>query len=153
MSIDIIKEERNDGSKELLLISENGYKFRIHYAACDLYWTMINYDENNEIIVKKNDLVLYKEIEKIFDLIGDISELEWYSEAYGEIEDANKLFISKKNDQFAIKFFQNPNRIVNRKGLCPICFCLSGSMFQNVANEFSLMFHRLSNNLQSKSSR
>ena len=46
------------------------------------------------------------------------------------------------NDSFySIKFFYNSNnQLFNVSGNCPICFCLSGSRNQRVANLFSEMF-------------
>ena len=143
MSVKVIKEQK-DGYSSLSIVNNKGEQFKIHYAGGDLYWTMIDYKENNEFIVEKKDVDFYAELEVIFNLIdNDIDCIEWSSEAYGEIEKANKLLISKTNEGFCIKFNQNPNRLFNRKDICAICFCLSGSKLQDIANEFSCMFYRL----------
>jgi hypothetical protein len=150
MSIRVIREN-NDNCDELLVVNDQGNVFRIHYAGGDLYWTMIDYVKDNEFVVGKEDFDFYKGLENIFSLLGDsISCFEWFSESYGEKENANKLFINKIDKGFCIKFFQNPNRDINRKDICSICFCLSGSRCQNIANEFSLMFHRLSSKCKNR---
>ena len=144
MSVKIIKEEKNEYNG-LTIVDNKGEQFKIHYAGGDLYWTMIDYHNDNEFIIEKNDFLFYNELEKIFKLIDDdLENIEWFSEAYGEIDKANKLSINKIDETFCIKFYQNPARLFNRKDICAICFCLSGSRFQDVANEFSSMFYRIS---------
>ena len=144
MSVQVIKENKEEYNG-ITIASNNGEQFKIHYAGGDLYWTMEHYHGDNEFIVEKKDLEFYLELDRIFKLIGDdIGFIEWYSEAYGELKNANKLVISKIDEGFSIKFKQNPNRLFNRKDICAICFCLSGSKYQEIANEFSIMYYSLS---------
>lgn len=150
MSIKIDKEER-DNNINLVVSNDNGEQFRIHYAGGDLYWTMTDYKKDNEFVVEKKDICFYEEMENIFKLIGeDFDYIEWCSEAYGELENANKLLISREDEKFIIKFYHNPNRLFNRKDICAICFCLSGSNKQDIANEFSSMFYRVCSKVNSK---
>ena len=145
MSIKVLKEKK-EGYSGFAIVNQKGEQFKIHYAGGDLYWTMVDYCGDNEFVVERRDSLFYEELEIIFNLIGnERSSMEWVSEAYGEKENANKLLISRDGDEFRIKFYQNPNRMFARKDLCAICFCLSGSDYQHVANEFSLMFYRLFN--------
>jgi len=146
--MEIIKNEVGN-LKDLEFINENDQKFKIHYAGGDLYWTMLNYNDTNEFIINNNNKV-YLQLEELFRKIeeNDLTYLKllnencfkWESEAYGITEEANKLFIIKENDKFIIKFYKNPNGRFNVNGLCPICFCLSGSRNQKIANAFSIMF-------------
>ena len=144
MSIKIIKEDKEEYN-ELTIVNNKGEQFKIHYAGGDLYWTMIDYHKDNEFIIDKDDFLFYNELERIFKLIdSDLESIEWCSEAYGEIDKANKLLINKIGETFCVNFYQNPTRLFNRKDICAICFCLNGSRFQDVANEFSSMFYRIS---------
>lgn len=150
---------KNSENNELVLINELGDKFIVHYVGLDLYFTMLDYRENNEFIIRQND-ELFLEFENLFKEIknndNQIPKLinndcfTWISESYGIYENQNKLTILKENDRFIIKFYQNPNREFIRKDLCPICFCLSGSKNQNVAILFSIMFQKLIILLNSK---
>ena len=144
MAVKVIKEEK-EGYSGLSVSNDKGEQFKIHYAGGDLYWVMVDYFENNEFIIDKKDIYFYEELERIFSLLeSDYSYIEWSSEAYGELENANRLIIAKIDGGYSIRFYQNPNRVFNRKDICAICFCLSGSKHQDIANEFSSMFYRLS---------
>ena len=150
---------KNGESSELVLINELGDKFIIHYAGLDLYFTMLDYKEENKFIIRQND-ELFLEFENLFQEIKNHDKqipklinndcFTWISESYGIYENQNKLNILKEDDKFIIKFYQNPNREFIRKDICPICFCLSGSKNQNVANLFSIMFQELIILLNSK---
>lgn len=143
--MDIINK---DDAYELILTNDNKDTFIIHYAAGDLYWTMFDYYDDNEFIISKEDEILFYLMNNIFNQINSYktglinnNSFEWISEAYGMCEDANRLTIIKENDKFIIKFYQNPNKYVFRKDMCAICFCLSGSKYQDIANAFSLMLY------------
>lgn len=140
----------NEYQYKLMLKNEDGNTIIIHYAGGDLYWTMLNYNKDNEFIVTKDDKLLFSQLEKIFKEIKKYDKFtpkllndncfEWISEAYGLEEESNKLTITKYDDKFIIKFYQNPNNPFNNKDICAICFCLSGSRNQNIATAFSIMF-------------
>lgn len=142
----------NEYKYEITLENEDGNAFIIHYAGCDLYWTMLNYNKANEFIVTKDDKLLFSQLKKIFKEIKKYDKFtpkllndncfEWISEAYGLEEESNKLTITKYDDKFIIKFYQNPNNPFNNKDICAICFCLSGSKNQNIATVFSIMFQQ-----------
>ena len=147
----IIKNIIDEYKYEIILTNDVGNKFKMHYAGGDLYWTMLNYCENNSFYISENDL-LYVQLKQLFDKIEQNNQyckllnnncFEWISEAYGIPEESNKLIIIKNNNSFIIKFFQNPNRKFNIKDICSVCFCLSGSRYQDIAAEFSMMFYNL----------
>ena len=137
---------------EINLTNEKNNEFIIHFAAGDLYWTMVDYYVDNEFGITKDDDLLFKQFENLFLEIKKHDNpynkllnndcFEWISEAYGLMEDANRLIILKDNDNFIIKFFQNPKKVF-RKDICTICFCLSGSKNQDIANLFSYMLHEM----------
>ena len=56
MSVKIIKEEKNEYNG-LTIVDNKGEQFKIHYAGGDLYWTMIDYHNDNEFIIEKNDFL------------------------------------------------------------------------------------------------
>jgi len=153
--MNILKNEISYHRYELILSNELNDKFLIHFAGGDLYWTMLDYHDNNEFVITKNDKILYEWIENLFIEIADkerYSELlknntfQWSSEAYGLLENANRLTILKDFDKYIIKFYQNPTKMVFRKDICTVCFCLSGSRYQDIANMFSYMFYTLLEN-------
>lgn len=140
----------NEYQYRLTLENENGNTFIINYAGGDLYWVMLNYYKDNQFIVTKDDKLLFFQFKKIFKEIKKYDKstpkllndncFEWISEAYGLEEEANNLTITKYDDKFIIKFYQNPNNPFINKDMCAICFCLSGSRNQNIATAFSIMF-------------
>lgn len=146
-----IKINVNRDEYELSISNEKNDKFIMHYAAGDLYWTMFDYHSDNEFCISKEDKTLYTKLEELFNIIRINDNLsgnlligncfEWVSEAYGLKEDANRLKIIREEDKFTISFFQNSDRLFGRRDICAICFCLSGSNYQDIANAFSIMLH------------
>ena len=140
---------------ELDIINENNEILEINYCGCDLYWTCLNYTENNEFVIKESDGVFFRYLNDIFNIIEENDNIhektlnenrfEWISEAYGEKEFAHKLIIEKNDDNFKIKFFQNSLNWMCIKEMCPVCFCLSGSRNQTIASAFSLVFLKYMN--------
>ncbi len=153
--MNIIKNRINEYVSELVLEDDNGSKFIMHYAGGDLYWTMVDYYDNNIFCINKNDEVLFSHMKNLFCDIENNDNpnkkilnnncFEWVSEAYGNLKDANKLTITRNNDKFIINFFKNPNNKFNINSVCSVCFCLSGSKNQNIANAFSIMFNNYIN--------
>ncbi len=116
---------------------------------------MLNYHKNNKFCITKESKILFSQIENLFDQIEqyDISHtllnnkcFEWSSEAYGIPENANKLTITKNNDNFTISFLKNPNNKFNIQNICAVCFCLNGSKNEQIANAFSTMIYEYINN-------
>lgn len=141
------------------IILTNGYhhQFQMHYAGGDLYWTMLDYFDNNTFYITNNNVILFEYMEYLFSSIKSNYKLyktgcfEWISEAYGIPDEANKLIISKTNNKYNIRFFQNPKNKFNRKDICSICFSLSGSKYQNISNIFSIMLNKCIKNEHVKS--
>ena len=152
--MNIIKNMLDKYNYEIVLENDKKDKFKMHYAGCDLYWTMLDYYDNNEFYITKKEELLFVQIKEIFSKIRECdnshskllnnNSFEWISEAYGIPEESNKLIITESEERFTIKFYQNSNRIFNTKSICSICFCLSGSRNQKIANAFSIMLHKLS---------
>ena len=132
----------------IIINNENNF-FEICYGGSDLYFAMNNYNDDNEldnqfIIDKEN--ILYDYLKILFKTyLQGKNKLEWYSEAYGLIENQNRLIITQDDDKYIISFWQNKNNPFNLKGTCYICFCLSGSNNQEIANYFSNMLNELTN--------
>jgi len=150
----ILKNNSKERKNEIVLIDNEDKKIVIHYAGGDLYWTMLNYNSDNIFYITKNEKELYFEMEELFEAIKlndniyfkllNNNTFEWISEAYGTVEEQNKLTITKEENTYIIKFYQNPNRLGN-KNLCPICFCLSGSRNLMIVGAFSKMYHNIIN--------
>jgi len=156
----ILKNVINEHKYELTLIDNQNNTFNIHYAGADLYWSMNNYFDGNEFTVAKEDNIFHDQLERLFCIIQKYDRyknllvndhFEWISEAYGITEEAHKLTITKINDSFKIRFFQNKNNPFCLKDFCSICFCLSGSRNQEIANAFSSMFLEYKDNVKKKS--
>jgi len=132
---------------EKLIINNDDRYFKIFFAGSDVYFTMDDYNEENASdnrFVINHDNILYDYLEELFNnhLKGQ-KVLEWYSEAYGKIETQNKLTITREKKQYIIDFFQNKENLFNLKGTCYVCFCLSGSNNQKIANYFGKMLNEL----------
>lgn len=136
---------------EIIIEDKNGKCFKIQYAAGDIYWTMLDYYPNNKFTITPEDEILYNQLEEIFAIIKNNENkfftllkdntFYWLSENYGLNDVSNKLTIEKKENDFIISFWRNPQSY--DKSICPICFCLSGSRNQKVANSFSIMFYNI----------
>lgn len=145
----IERNYKDEKVKSVSLIDENEV-IDIFNAGSDLYWVLNKYREDNDMKISINDDFYYQLEElfyniEIFDnpynkcLVNNI--FTWYSEAYGERENAHKLIIIKLDECFSIKFdFNKNNEMFNISGNCPICFCLSGSRNQEIAYLFSKLF-------------
>ena len=104
----------------------------------DNQWYQKEDNLSGKMLDTDNDIKVY---DNKYDRCLIDEQFIWYSEAYGEIEEAHKLIITKLDNLFSIKFYLNPNnQLFNISGNCPICFCLSGSRNQKIANLFSEMF-------------
>lgn len=125
-------------------------EFLIGYFGSDLYWIMPKYHDNNQFIITNNENQFYTMLLSIFkymkkrkspQLKGNV--FTWLSEARLP-ENSSSLIITKQENAFVIQFIQNPNDHLGvARNTCSICFCLSGSRNQSVANEFSIMNHKL----------
>ena len=52
--MNIIRQEHNDKTEFILNYNDNN--FIIHYAGCDLYWTMIDYKNDNQFVVTSSSV-------------------------------------------------------------------------------------------------
>lgn len=132
-------------NNEIEILNDIGDKFIIHFAGSDLYWTMVTYHKNNLFIINEEYGLFYELIDMLFKKYN-INNFEWLSEAYGLEEEAHRLIIEKINDEYYISFIQNELNRFRIKGMCPICFCLSGSRNQEIINYFAKIYFDLINN-------
>lgn len=155
-----IEKNYDDGKVVSVSLVSDFLKIDIYNAGSDLYWVLNDYKDDNEMLVSSDDDFyevldeLYnsiKECDNTYDSLFNNESFIWYSEDYGEIDDAHKLIISKLDNLYSIKFiFNASNKMFNISGNCPICFCLSGSRNQNVAYLFSRMFLKYQYDLEDK---
>lgn len=139
-----------NGRNIIKIKKDNANEFQMKFEGSDFYFVMYNYQDDNKFVISKdNELYIYFK-----NLFNDIrindnqynrmlneNKLIWISEDYGEYENANRLIITKLDNSFIINFYNNPNKMFGNAKVCPICFCLSGSKNQNIANAFAMMFN------------
>ena len=141
-----------ENDKYLIILKQKDDEMKINFEGADLYFVMYNYHEDNKFVIgKDNDLYAY--FKNLFNdirinddsynkIIND-NKFIWISEDYGEYENANRLTITELDNSYIIQFYNNPNKIFGNAKVCPICFCLSGSKNQNIANLFAIMFNNI----------
>lgn len=128
---------------EQIIIESTSDKFIMGWFGADLYWIMTNYTPNTHFTIEKN-CILWDFFDMLFSKYHfKNNTLIWISEARPANE-SSKLKITKGKDFFRIRFIQGENDyLAKARNICPICFCLSGSKNQDIANEFSYLLHKL----------
>lgn len=141
-----------ENNKYTIKLLNSNDEMQMSFEGMDFYFTMFNYHNNNQFIIDKdNELYIYfehlfidiKKNDKPYDKMLNDNQFVWLSESYGEYKDANKLSITRTDESFIIQFYNNSNKIFGNSKICPICFCLSGSKNQNIANVFAIMFNNI----------
>lgn len=141
-----------ENEKHIIKLSKDNDEMKINFEGADLYFVMYNYHEDNKFVIgKDNDLYVYfknlfNEIrinDNPYNKMLNDNKFIWISEDYGEYENANRLTITELDDSYIIQFYNNPNKKFGNAKVCPICFCLSGSQNQNIANAFAIMFNNI----------
>ncbi len=135
----------------IVVTNEKNDQFTICYGGADLYWFMDNYnfEDNNGFTITEDDKKFYSLLKKTFRKIEKYDDpkkptiinntFTWLSEAEGLLETQNILTIIRRSNAFTIRFYRNPLNF-SPKNTCYVCFCLSGSRNQKIANAFSEMF-------------
>ncbi len=145
------KRKIENDKYELVLENENGQSMKMHYGGADFYWTMIDYEDDNNFKVTEDDGELFLDLNKVFiegkkkdpNFVSDT--IEWVSEAR-EPEVCSKVVIKKSDDSIDIRFVRNPEDIFGMMARgCFISFCMSGSSHQEVAYLFSDIFIKYRN--------
>ena len=131
-------------SREHIVVEQKGQRFLIDWFAADLYWIMLDYAPKSSFIVTKNTPLFWEFFTNLFATHHfKNNTLIWLSEARLE-EESSILKITKGKDYFRIKFIQGDHDyLAKARNICPICFCLSGSNHQEIANAFSNFLHKL----------
>lgn len=132
-----------DNRNEIVVYNNKG-KFIIGWFGTDLYWIMPEYISSNCFTIKKDVPYLFEFFEKLFSTHHfKNNTFIWLCEA-GLPENSSTLKITKGKSFYRIRFIQNPKDIIaHARNICSICFCLSGSKNQEIANEFSILLHEL----------
>ena len=136
---------------ELVLENDNGQSMKMHYGGADFYWTMTDYEDDNNFKVTEDDGELFLDLNKLF-VLGKKKDpnfvsdtIEWVSEAR-EPEVCSKVVIKKSDGSIDIRFVRNPEDIFGMMARgCLISFCMSGSSHQEVAYLFSDIFIKYRN--------
>ena len=129
-------------NKKRLIVQEGENKFIIGFYGSDLYWIMINYIPNTKFTVKKDCYILFNFLNELF-TVGRFKNctFTWVSEAH-LLKNSSMLKITKGKDFYRIKFIQNSDdHMAKFRNICPVCFCLSGSRNQKIANMFAIMLN------------
>lgn len=141
-----------ENEKHIIKLSKDNDEMKTKFEGADLYFVMYNYHDDNKFVISDdNDLYayfknLFNEIrinDNPYDKMLNDNKFIWISEDYGEYENANRLTITELDNSYIIQFYNNPNRMFGNVKVCPICFCLSGSKNQNIANAFAMMFNNI----------
>lgn len=129
--------------REQIIIEDNNCKFIMGWFGADLYWIMPNYTPNSPFIITE-DFILWEFFDTLFSKHHfKNNTLIWISEARLPSE-SSYLKITKGTASFRVRFIQGKNDyLAKARNICPICFCLSGSKHQEIANEFSNLLHKL----------
>lgn len=130
--------------RDQIIVENNQSKFIISWFAADLYWIMLDYTPQNSFIVTKDTPYLWDFFVSLFSKYHfKNNTFIWISEARLEAE-SSTLKITKGKDYFRIRFIQGKNDFLAKaRNICPVCFCLSGSKNQEIANEFSILLHTI----------
>lgn len=143
MKIEVLNEDR----KQIQITNDKNQMFMIHYGGADLFWTMFNYQENNEFIITNDQHQFFDSLGNLFQEIEEYDNEKllnnnvfiWIGES-DKPDVCSKLQIKKNEDSFVINFIRNPldfaSQFCNR---CIINFCLCGSRNQQIAYAFSSM--------------
>lgn len=138
----IYKQILNERSQ--IVVQNGNNKFIIGFFGSDLYWIMVDYIPNNKFTIRKNCTYLFNFLESLFSTEHFKNcTFTWLSEARLP-ENSSSLKITKGRDFYRIKFIQHEGDFLAKsQNICPICFCLSGSRNQGIANRFSMMLNEL----------
>ena len=141
-----------ENDKYIVRLLTNDDEMQMSFEGSDFYFVMYNYHDDNKFVITE-DNVLYTYFKNLFNEIRindnpynrtiNSNKFTWVSEEYGEYENANRLIITELDDCYIIQFYNNPNKIFGNSKICSICFCLSGSKNQNIANAFAMMFNNI----------
>ena len=152
----IIKTPRNDnGYYDLKITDSNNKSFFMTVGGnLDLFWIPENHKENRTFEIHKDDKLTYTMFNKLFKAIEKVDDkynpslnnnvFNFISEDWHE-DEANRLSITRNEEQFTINFIENTNRenwSFPHRG-CNICFCNSGSRVPKVEYLFMRMFNYL----------
>ncbi len=132
-----------DGRQQII-VQDGNSQFIIGFFGSDIYWIMPNYIPENKFIILQSCPYLFEFLENLFSTEHFKNcTFTWLSEARLP-ENSSSLKITKGQNYFRIRFIQNENDYLARaRNICPICFCLSGSRNQQIANKFSIMLNEL----------
>lgn len=133
-------------SRKQIVVQDGEHKFIIAFFCSDVYWVMLDYIPENKFTVKRSCPYLFDFLEGLFSTEHFKNcTFTWLSEARLP-ENSSTLKITKGKDFYRIKFIQHDSDFLARtRNICPICFCLSGSKNQRIANKFSIMLNELLN--------
>lgn len=140
-----IYKQITDGKPEIVVKQHNN-QYIMSWWCNDVYWIMTNYTPDTSFIVKESDEPIFSFLNSLFRTKHfSNNTFTWLSEARRPKE-SSTLKITKGKNYFRIRFIQGEgDYLAKARNICPICFCLSGSRNQEIANKFSLLLHTLLN--------
>ena len=147
----MIKKEKNMWGHSSFIITDNsGKSFEIFEGGnLDLFWTCECLQAQKKFVIDESNKEMFRLLKILFKQVKQKdskynprlvnNEFTWISE---DRHEANVLKIVKYKDYFEITFLKNEN---NYYKMCAICFCNSGSNFQEVQQLFMQMYIYLCN--------
>lgn len=138
----IYKETVNN--RQHIIVQNGNDKFVIGFYGSDLYMIMLDYVTNNKFTITQDVPYLFDFFKNLFNAHHfKNNTFIWLSEARLP-ENSSSLKITKGKNYFRIRFIQGErDYLAKARGICPVCFCLSGSRNQEIANSFSIMLNEL----------
>ena len=132
--------------KPEIIVEDRNKQFVMGWWCNDVYWIMTNYTPGASFTLKEADEPIFSFLIKMFRTEHfSNNTFTWLSEARAP-EESSSLKITKGKDYFRIRFIQGEGDFLAKaRNICPICFCLSGSRKQEIANNFSLLLQELIN--------
>ena len=147
----ISKEYINNIDYEIILRNDTNAKFKIYFNDSNLYWTMIDYYDDNEFVISDKDKYLFNYFNCLFDkikkydndkkIIVDGNTINWKSENDIIVKNVSELLITRKENLFIIKFIRNKRDFLSEfHNSCDICFNLNNSNYKEIVHLFSMIY-------------
>lgn len=139
------KEKNMWGHSSFAVTDKKGNTFEIFEGGnFDLFWTAECIGNQRNFVIDESNKEMFRLLKILFKLIKDKdskysprlieNEFTWISEDRPE---ANILKIIRKEDCFEIEFLKHERNFYK---ICSICFCNSGSEYQQVEQLFMEMY-------------
>jgi len=147
----ISKEYINNIDYELIFLNDKDEQFKIYFYDNYLYWSMINYDINNEFVISTKDEYLFNYLNCLFQKIKKYDStcnkliegntFKWESENNIIVNERSELKIISEEEKFILKFKRGSRDFLSEfHNSCDICFNLDNSSYKEIVHLFSMIY-------------